>query len=217
MSKTEWGKKCMSVLKHISQQQEAWIFDKPVDTVTLGLHDYHTIITRPMDLGTVKRNMEDGTIKTPQMFVADMKLIFQNGMKYNPEGHDVHVMAKKLLVMLESKWEKESATILAKFSSAGAPAAPAAGNKRLAEEPEDSNAALTFDEKRDLCASMNKLPGKHLARAVSLIHQRVPKVVMQNGDDPDEIEIDLDKLDTATLRHLDRMVREAHSKKKKRT
>jgi len=31
-----------------------------------------------------------------------------------------------------------------------------------------------------------------------------------------EIEIDLDKLETATLRHLDRMVREAHSKKKKR-
>ena len=44
---------------------------------------------------------------------------------------------------------------------------------------------LTFDEKRDLCASMNKLPGKQLARAVSLIHEMVPKVVMQNGDDPD--------------------------------
>ena len=55
-----------------------------------------------------------------------------------------------------------------------------------------------------------------LARAVTLIHEMVPKVVMQNGDDPDEIEIDVDKLSTAALRHLDRMVREAHSKKKKR-
>ena len=35
---------------------------------------------------------------------------------------------------------------------------------------------MTFDEKRDLCGSMNKLPGKALARAVSLIHERVPKV-----------------------------------------
>ena len=48
--------------------------------------------------------------------------------------------------------------------------------KRLAEEPQDENAPMTFDEKRDLCGSMNKLPGKALARAVSLIHERVPKV-----------------------------------------
>ena len=32
--------------------------------------------------------------------------------------------------------------------------------------------------------------------------------MLQNGDDPDEIEIDLDKLDAATLRQLDRMVRD---------
>ena len=27
------------------------MFAEPVDTVKLGLHDYHTIISRPMDLG----------------------------------------------------------------------------------------------------------------------------------------------------------------------
>jgi hypothetical protein len=83
-------------------------------------------------------------------------------MRYNPEGHDVHVMAKKLLIMLENKWEKESAAIQKKFSgdSGGAPV-PSAG-KRLAEEPADERTPLTFDEKRDLCASMNKLPGKQV-------------------------------------------------------
>ena len=34
--------------------------------------------------------------------------------------------------------------------------------KRLAEEPEDETEPLTFDDKRDLCASMNKLPGKQV-------------------------------------------------------
>ena len=77
MSKTEWGKKCMSIHKNISAQHEAWVFAKPVDTVALGLHDYHSIITRPMDLETVKTSMDSGTITTPDQFIADMQLIFQ--------------------------------------------------------------------------------------------------------------------------------------------
>lgn len=87
----------------------------------------------------------------------------QNAMRYNPEGHDVHVMAKKLMVMLENRWEKESAAIQKKFSGDSGAPAPSAG-KRLAEEPADERTPLTFDEKRDLCASMNKLPGKQVPR-----------------------------------------------------
>ena len=34
--------------------------------------------------------------------------------------------------------------------------------KRLAEEPHDETAPFTFDEKRDLCASINKLPAKQV-------------------------------------------------------
>ena len=37
----------------LEQEQEAWVFANPVDAVALGIHDYHTIITRPMDLGSV--------------------------------------------------------------------------------------------------------------------------------------------------------------------
>ena len=35
-------------------QGYAWPFYKPVDASLLGLHDYHNIIKKPMDLGTVK-------------------------------------------------------------------------------------------------------------------------------------------------------------------
>jgi len=35
-------------------QPYAWPFYKPVDAELLGLHDYHEIIKKPMDLGTVK-------------------------------------------------------------------------------------------------------------------------------------------------------------------
>lgn len=35
-------------------QTYAWPFYKPVDADVLGLHDYHDIIKKPMDLGTIK-------------------------------------------------------------------------------------------------------------------------------------------------------------------
>lgn len=35
-------------------QTYAWPFLKPVDADALGLHDYHDVIKKPMDLGTVK-------------------------------------------------------------------------------------------------------------------------------------------------------------------
>ena len=35
-------------------QTFAWPFLKPVDAKELGLHDYHNVIKKPMDLGTVK-------------------------------------------------------------------------------------------------------------------------------------------------------------------
>ena len=35
-------------------QAYAWPFYQPVDASSLGLHDYHTIIKKPMDLGTIR-------------------------------------------------------------------------------------------------------------------------------------------------------------------
>ena len=77
---------------------------------------------------------------------------------------------------------------------------------------------------------MNKLPGKKLGAVVQIIHDRNPKILQQvmnlvgfrrvlacrgedicawqNGDDPDEIEVDIDKIDDATLRFLDNYVKD---------
>lgn len=42
---------------------------------------------------------------------------------------------------------------------------------------------------------MNKLPGKKLGSVVQIIHDRNHKILQPNIDDPDEIEIDIDKID----------------------
>ncbi|KAK3004827.1 hypothetical protein RJ639_019491 [Escallonia herrerae] len=94
-------------LDEITQHKWAWPFMQPVDVEGLELHDYYAVIDRPMDFSTIKNQMEakDGTgYKHVRELHADVKLIFDNAMKYNDESSDVHNMAKTLLEKFEEKW-----------------------------------------------------------------------------------------------------------------
>ena len=85
------------LLKKITDLEWGWIFAEPVDPDKLQLKDYWKIITRPMDLGTVKRNLDKGLYKVPKHMYHDVKLTFDNAMTFNPEGSDVHAIAKEYM------------------------------------------------------------------------------------------------------------------------
>lgn len=100
-------KSCNEILKELFSKKHsgyAWPFYKPVDAELLGLHDYHDIIKKPMDLGTVKRKMDGREYKTAQEFAGDVRLIFTNCYKYNPPDHDVVAMGRKLQDVFEMKY-----------------------------------------------------------------------------------------------------------------
>ncbi|CAN0150936.1 unnamed protein product, partial [Phaeothamnion confervicola] len=61
---------------------------------------------------------------------------------------------------------------------------------------------LTFDEKRQLSDDINKLTPDKLTRVVQIIQERMP--LGSRGEE--EIEIDIDSMDTPTLRDLQRYV-----------
>lgn len=99
-------KSCNEILKELfckKHSSYAWPFYKPVDAALLGLHDYHDIIKKPMDLGTVKQKMDNREYKTAQEFASDVRLIFTNCYKYNPADHDVVGMARKLQDVFEMR------------------------------------------------------------------------------------------------------------------
>lgn len=47
------------VLKTLWKHQFAWPFQQPVDAVKLNLPDYYKIIKTPMDMGTIKKRLEN--------------------------------------------------------------------------------------------------------------------------------------------------------------
>lgn len=102
-------KACNEILKELFSKKHsgyAWPFYKPVDATLLGLHDYHDIIKKPMDLGTVKTKMDNREYKSGAEFAADVRMIFTNCYKYNPPDHDVVAMARKLQDVFEMRYAK---------------------------------------------------------------------------------------------------------------
>lgn len=76
--------------------EHAWVFDRPVDPVALGIPDYFDVIDEPMDLTTIKNNLENGLYKSAERAVRDLDLVFDNAMLYNEEGTVIHEMAKEM-------------------------------------------------------------------------------------------------------------------------
>ena len=72
---------------------------------------------------------------------------------------------------------------------------------------------LSFEEKRVLSEQINELPPEKLTRVLNIISESMP---LSKTDDVDEIEIDIDSMDTKTLRRLQRFVRSALVPKKKK-
>ncbi|XP_062223618.1 transcription factor GTE4-like [Phragmites australis] len=104
-------KKSSSLLSRLLKHKFAWVFNKPVDPVALGLHDYFAIIKHPMDLGTIRGWLSHGHYTNPKEFAEDVRLTFQNAMTYNPKGQDVHFMAEQLLGIFESQWPEIEAEV----------------------------------------------------------------------------------------------------------
>ncbi|KAJ6949630.1 transcription factor GTE12 [Populus alba x Populus x berolinensis] len=96
---------CSSLLKSLMAHPAGWVFNKPVDPVALKIPDYFTVISNPMDLGTVKSKLGKNFYTSINEFAADIRLTFSNAMLYNPPSNNVHRMAEELNGIFETGWK----------------------------------------------------------------------------------------------------------------
>lgn len=61
-----WEKAASKILANCWKQKGAHWFHEPVDPVKFGIMDYFDIITKPMDLGTVKKKLNYNAYNNPQ-------------------------------------------------------------------------------------------------------------------------------------------------------
>ncbi|XP_071575974.1 uncharacterized protein [Temnothorax nylanderi] len=92
-----------SVLKPILKHEFAGPFQEPVDAKKLNLPDYHKIIKEPMDLGTIKKRLENSYYWSGEECIQDFNTMFMNCKFYNNPGDDVVFMAHALQKLFHTK------------------------------------------------------------------------------------------------------------------
>ena len=85
-----------TVMKAIWKHSFSWPFQQPVDAKKLNLPDYHKIIKQPMDMGTIKKRLENNYYWSSKEAIQDFNTMFSNCYVYNKPGEDVVVMAQTL-------------------------------------------------------------------------------------------------------------------------
>ncbi|XP_029776886.1 bromodomain-containing protein 3 [Suricata suricatta] len=84
------------VVKTLWKHQFAWPFYQPVDAVKLNLPDYHKIIKNPMDMGTIKKRLENSYYWSASECMQDFNTMFTNCYIYNKPTDDIVLMAQAL-------------------------------------------------------------------------------------------------------------------------
>ncbi|XP_077219981.1 transcription factor GTE12-like isoform X2 [Tasmannia lanceolata] len=207
-------RQCAVILKKLMTHRDGWVFNHPVDPVQLKIPDYFSIISEPMDLGTIKCKLETKLYSDAREFASDVRLTFSNAMQYNPPGNGVHSMAKELNNIfnsrwksLEAKWIEESMTLqrpnLKKTpkrtheSRQIVPKTPASCLKSL------SRRSLTSEDKQKLRKDLAKLSHGNMPPHLLNFLERFSSLGRTNG----RIEVDIDAFDEETAWELYRIIR----------
>uniref|UniRef100_A0A8C9ZS05 Bromodomain, testis-specific n=1 Tax=Sander lucioperca TaxID=283035 RepID=A0A8C9ZS05_SANLU len=104
------------VIKALWGHNFSWPFRQPVDAVALRLPDYYTIITKPMDLSTIKKRLQNKYYWQALECIQDFNAMFTNCYVYNRPGDDIVFMAQtleKLFLQKVSQMPKEECEVTA--------------------------------------------------------------------------------------------------------
>eukprot|EP00178_Gracilaria_changii_P003326 TRINITY_DN148_c0_g2_i1.p1 TRINITY_DN148_c0_g2~~TRINITY_DN148_c0_g2_i1.p1 ORF type:complete len:465 (+),score=69.65 TRINITY_DN148_c0_g2_i1:1421-2815(+) len=125
---TRLTKKLDKIITQISKHKLAYPFLAPVDPVREQCPDYLERIKKPMDYGTIKKNLDKGQYTNHEDLAKDMRQVKLNCCQYNGEDHQFSQWAielcNKFEMMAASAEESELATM----------------NKRLAKKRKASDA-----------------------------------------------------------------------------
>lgn len=76
-----------------------------LDWVALEIPNYPKVVKKPMDLGTMRRKLENQDYPTAQKFHDDFKLMIRNCFSFNPHGTPVNQAGIELQRLFDEKWK----------------------------------------------------------------------------------------------------------------
>ena len=184
----EEKKKLDKIFQTMENDPQAIDFLVPVDYVALNILDYPTIITHPMDLGTVKKNLENGEYKIFQDFMSDINLIWKNCKTYNKAGSDIVKMAshceKKMKMLIDKQFKNHQ--------------------NKTTNKKSNNNSNLSYEQKTKLIESIRELNNDALTQIVKVILKDCPKGI--EDIDTEKLQIKVDLIDHKTYESINQII-----------
>ncbi|TID24275.1 Bromodomain-containing protein [Venturia nashicola] len=137
---------CQHVLNELTKKKHqafAYPFMVPVDPVALNIPNYHKVIKKPMDFGTIQSNLAASQYAKAKEFYDDATLVFQNCFKFNPPTDEVNKMGKMLQSVFDQTWATKENWLLD-----NAPASEPQSEDDEEEEDEEEEVEDTSDAVR---------------------------------------------------------------------
>ena len=164
------------VFEVVEKDPLAFDFLEPVDYIGLNILDYPKIITNPMDLGTVKKNLLEHKYINFKEFLDDINLIWSNCRTYNLPGSDIVKMANHC----EKIFNKNLDKIFRNY------------NKKKVNK--NDNEKLTPNEKVRLAEIIRQQTNETLQQIVKLLLKEAPKAI--DDSDSEKFQIKLDSIES---------------------
>ncbi|ORY11646.1 hypothetical protein BCR34DRAFT_483824, partial [Clohesyomyces aquaticus] len=164
---------CESVMVELMKpkyQKFSYPFLKPVDPVALNIPTYLKIIKKPMDFGTIEKNLSSGQYQTAKDFYNDAQLVFANCYKFNIEGDDVHRMGKELNEVFDRLWSDKAAWL----SEHGPPSDHQSPASAYSDEEEEEEEEQIDDNQAQILAIQQQIQQLN-ETAQALLQHKLPK------------------------------------------
>ncbi|KAJ2656055.1 hypothetical protein IWW48_005219 [Coemansia sp. RSA 1200] len=143
---SDWKATSSRILLRLQAQPSALEFLAPVDPVNQGVPTYAVIVKSPMDLGTVRKNLDRNQYRSIADFRRDVELVFSNCFLFNGAGTFVYTQGETLQRFFRHLWtqhvDSPPATVI-DTSDGDAPFAPAHAEILLRDSPDAEAAART--------------------------------------------------------------------------
>ncbi|XP_036116297.1 bromodomain-containing protein 3 isoform X3 [Molossus molossus] len=165
------------VVKTLWKHQFAWPFYQPVDAIKLNLPDYHKIIKNPMDMGTIKKRLENNYYWSASECMQDFNTMFTNCYIYNKKKGvkrkaDTTTPTTSAITASRSESppplsDPKQAKVVARRESGGRPIKPPKKDLEDGEVPQHAGKKGKLSEHLRHCDSILKelLSKKHAAYA----------------------------------------------------
>ena len=204
--------RCHKILDKLKKHKFSEPFLVPVDYVALNIPDYPKIITEPMDISTIEKNLRDHEYSAYAEFETDVRKIWNNALKYNPAMSQIYNMTLEIQRYFEKinleeqemhKYNKMKNKMLI-YEKKGNNLQTKGGSQRHSKSSsyknQNTEQPLTYQEKKNLSTMIRSLETEHLLG--------VWEIVSEGNDQikDNEIEFDIETLPVRKARELEKYV-----------